>query len=76
MFKVTENVKYKLVLALFYYAGLRLDEVKNFKWPDIDFEMGFIPVKKTKGEKERVFFLHEKLKQNLKENETKNYCLI
>ncbi len=48
-----------------YYAGLRLDEVRNLKWQDIDFDRGIIHAKTAKGEKERVVFLHSKLKEML-----------
>jgi len=35
LFEVTKNLKHKLVLALLYYAGLRLGEVWNEKiWVD------------------------------------------
>jgi len=65
LFEVTKNLKHKLVLALLYYAGLRLSEVRNLKWEDIDFEREVIHVKQAKGEKERVVFLHKKLKELL-----------
>ncbi|RLF89230.1 hypothetical protein DRN46_05975 [Thermococci archaeon] len=29
LFEVTTNIKHKVVLALLYYAGLRLSEVRN-----------------------------------------------
>ena len=38
LFEVTTNIKHKVVLALLYYAGLRLSEVRNLRWQDIDFE--------------------------------------
>lgn len=66
MIKITNNVKHKLVLMILYYAGLRLDEVINLDWQDIDFEREVIHIKKAKGEKERVVFLHKKLKEMLK----------
>src|SRR3989344_6681869 len=44
-----------------YYAGLRLDEVRNLKWQNLDFERKLIQLKITKGNHERVVFLHEKL---------------
>jgi len=50
---------------LLYYAGLRLNEVCNLKWQDIDFEREIIHIKNSKGEKERVIFLHRKLKESL-----------
>ena len=48
-----------------YYAGLRLDEVRNLKWQDIDFNRGIIHIKTAKGGKERIVFLHSKLKEML-----------
>lgn len=60
------NVKHKLVLMFLYYAGLRLDEVRNVKWVDVDFEREIIHVKVAKGENERVVFLHPKLRDLLK----------
>ena len=65
MFEVTTNIKHKVVLALLYYAGLRLSEVGNLKWQDIDFERGLIHIKQAKGEKERVVFLHDRLRELL-----------
>ena len=64
--EVTTNIKHKLVLMCLYYAGLRLDEVRNLKWQDIDFDRDIVHVKTAKGEKERVVFLHSKLKEMLK----------
>ncbi len=65
MIKVTTNIKHKLVLMFLYYAGLRLDEVRNLKWQDIGFNRDIIHIKTAKGEKERVVFLHPKLKEML-----------
>lgn len=62
LFDVTFNLKHRLVLMLLYYSGMRLNELVNVKWGDFDFERGIIHLKVTKGEKERVVFLHEKLK--------------
>ena len=62
LFEVTYNLKHRLVLMILYYSGMRLDELVNIKWEDFDFERGVIHLKITKGEKERVVFLHEKLK--------------
>ncbi len=65
MISSTENPKHKTVISLLYYAGLRLDEARNLKWEDNDFERSLIHVKIAKGEKERVVFLHDKLRQAL-----------
>ena len=61
----TENLQHKLILMFLYYAGLRLNEVRNLKWQDIDFDREIIHLKKTKGENERIVFLHQKLKNKL-----------
>lgn len=65
LLEVTTNVKHKVVLTLLYYAGLRLSEVRNLRWQDIDFERDVIHIKQAKGEKERVVFLHDRLKELL-----------
>ena len=51
MFEIVENTKHKVVLALLYYAGLRVSEVRKIRWEDIDFEREIIHVKQSKGEK-------------------------
>ncbi|HEC89741.1 MAG TPA: integrase [Thermoplasmatales archaeon] len=66
MIDVTENLKHKLVLMFLYYAGLRLDELVNLRWQDVDFDREIIHMKTSKGDKERVIFLHPKLKDMLK----------
>lgn len=65
MISSTNNLKHRLILVLLYYAGLRLDEVVNLRWNDIDFDNGAIYVRKTKEEKERTVFLHAKVKELL-----------
>ena len=74
MFESTLNLKHRLVLMFLYYSGIRLNELVNLKWEDIDFQRGTIHLKTAKGEKERVIFFHEKLKSfieyfNLKKDE-------
>jgi len=76
MFEVTKNQKHRLVLALLYYAGLRLNEVRNLKWEDLDFDRDLIHIKKAKGDKERIVFLHEKIKQVARENGLKEEGFI
>ncbi len=65
MIGITENIKHRLVLMFLYYAGLRLDEARNIRWEDLDFERGLIHLKIAKGGRERVIFLHPKLKEFL-----------
>jgi len=66
MIEVTSNLKHRLVIMFLYYAGLRLDEARNIKWEDIDFDREIIHLKTAKGDKERVVFLHKKLIDMLK----------
>ncbi len=56
-----KNIKHKLLLMFLYYGGLRLDEVRNLRWNDLDYERKLIHIKKAKGDKERVIFLHQNL---------------
>ncbi len=66
MIEAISNIKHRLVLMFLYYSGLRLDEVRNLKWQDIDFNREITHIKTTKGEKERIVFLHPKLKEMLR----------
>lgn len=61
MINATNNLKHKLVLMFLYYAGLRLNEARNIKWEDLNFERELIHLKIAKGGKERVVFLHQKI---------------
>jgi site-specific recombinase XerD len=63
MLEVTANLKHRLTLALLYYAGLRLSEVIALRWEDIDFDRGLIHL--HKNEKERIVFLHNRLRELL-----------
>jgi integrase len=67
----TNNLKHKLVIMFLYYAGLRLDEVRNLNWQDIDFDREIIHLKTAKADKERVVFLHKRLIEALKMFDTK-----
>lgn len=60
------NLKHKIVVMFLYYAGLRLDEARNIRWGDIDFDREIIHLKTAKGDKERIVFLHKKLGDILK----------
>lgn len=64
--EATDNLKHKVLLMSLYYAGMRLDEARNVEWEDIDFGRELVHVKKAKGGKERVVFLHPRLKDALK----------
>ena len=59
----TTNLKHRLLLSFLYYAGLRLDEVRNLNVQDIDLQREIIHLKTAKGSKERIIFLHPKVKE-------------
>jgi integrase/recombinase XerD len=61
MINITINPKHKLCIMFLYYAGLRLNELRNLEWQDIDFERETIHIKDSKGNKDRVVFLHGKI---------------
>lgn len=76
MINGTSNFKHRLVLGITYYAGLRLGEVITLKWQDVDFEREIIHIKKAKGDKDRIVFLHDKLKQIIEENGARKEGLV
>ena len=62
LFHVTLNLKHRLALMLLYHTGMRLHEITHLQWEDFDFTRDTIHLKTAKGNKQRVIFLHEKLK--------------
>lgn len=63
MLCLTYNLKHRLLLAFLYYGGMRLDELKNLCWRDVDFERKTIHLKHTKGSRDRILFLHPELEK-------------
>lgn len=61
MFSVCENLKHKVILALLYSCGLRVSELINLKWIDIDRSRMVINIIQAKGKKDRQVMLTEKL---------------
>lgn len=78
MLNAVFNPKHRLVLGLLYYAGMRLNEIRKLKWQDIDFERKIIHIKKAKGDKDRIVFLHGALNNIIENNGIKKegYVLI
>ncbi|MFH8087014.1 MAG: tyrosine-type recombinase/integrase [Candidatus Aenigmatarchaeota archaeon] len=62
MIHFTKNITHRAILCTFYFAGLRLNEVRLLKWSEIDFENDKIIIG---GAKSRCIFLHPKLKEVL-----------
>jgi integrase/recombinase XerD len=61
MLNSTHNLKHKIILGLLYYAGMRLSEVINLNWTDLDFNRKTIHIKSSKGRKDRIVFINQKL---------------
>lgn len=61
MFKVCENLKHKVILALLYSCGLRVSELINLKWSHIDRSRMVINIIQAKGNKDRQVMLTPEL---------------
>lgn len=67
MFNVCENKKHKVILALLYSCSLRVSELINLKWKDIDRSRMIINIIQAKGNKDRQVGLNDKLVELLTE---------
>ena len=63
----TNNLKHRLVIVLLYSAGLRVSELINLRFEDIDFYRNIIHIKKGKGSKDRITLLSKKAKSFLRD---------
>lgn len=61
MFDVCENKKHKVILALLYSCSLRVSELINLKWKDIDRSRMIINILQAKGNKDRQVGLNDTL---------------
>ena len=61
MFNVCENKKHKVILALLYSCSLRVSELINLKWKDIDRSRMIINIIQAKGNKDRQVGLNDPL---------------
>ncbi len=61
MFSVCENLKHKVILSLLYGCGLRVSELINLKWENINRERKVIHVISGKGKKDRNVMLPKEL---------------
>lgn len=62
-----ENIKHKAILTLTYSVGLRVSEIINLKISDIDSSRMLISIKQSKGKKDRVVPLSQKVLELLRE---------
>jgi Site-specific recombinase XerD len=65
LFDSCENLKHKVILALLYSCSLRVSELINLKWSDIDRARMVINIHQAKGKKDRQVRLNNQLIQLL-----------
>ena len=63
--EVLKNEKHRLMIAIAYGAGLRVSEVVDLKIGDLDFERGLIHIRQSKGNRDRITILPDKLVSDL-----------
>jgi len=61
----TKNINHRLIIQIGYSAGLRISEIINLKWENIDFHRNLIHIKRAKGKKDRIVMLSQKVKDAL-----------
>lgn len=61
MFDVCDNLKHKLILSILYACGLRVSELINLRWSNIDRSRMIINVVQGKGNKDRQVMLPQNL---------------
>lgn len=62
-----ENIKHRAMLMLVYSAGLRVSEVVALKLSDIESDKGYIRIRQSKGKKDRITLLSNKVLSVLRE---------
>lgn len=79
MFSVCRNIKHKVILSLLYGCGMRVSELINLRWSDIDRERMVILIRNAKGHKDRQVMLPANIIDLLKkywyEYRSKEYVL-
>jgi integrase/recombinase XerD len=53
LIELTKNFKHRLILMFIYGAGLRVRELTNLKWSDINVSRMMIHIKQSKGRRDR-----------------------
>lgn len=61
------NKKHKAIIALAYSTGMRVSEVCNLKIEDIDSKRMLITIRQSKGRKDRIVALSQKILELLRE---------
>jgi len=63
--EVIDNDYWAFVFKLFIYTGMRLSEVVNLRWSDVDLNRGVIVVRKAKNYQSRVIPIHPRLREEI-----------
>lgn len=66
LFDAIDNKKHRLMIELLYSAGLRVSELLNVKVGDLNIDNNYGFVRRGKGNKDRLFILSVKIKDNIK----------
>jgi len=53
----TKNIKHRILIELLYSSGMRLSEVVNVRWDNLDFMKNTIRINNGKGNKDRLSIL-------------------
>lgn len=61
-----ENIKHKAIIMLAYSTGMRVSEVCNLQISDIDSKRMIITIRQSKGKKDRIVALSEKVLETLR----------
>jgi site-specific recombinase XerD len=79
MFDACHNLKHKVILALLYATGMRVSELINLKWSNIDRSRMIINIIAGKGNKDRQVMLPEALipllERYFRTYQTRNFIL-
>lgn len=70
MIEHTDNPKHKCIVQLLYGTGMRVGELVRLKMWDVDGDRLVIHIKQSKGAKDRITFLPEKLVDTLKKQKS------
>jgi integrase/recombinase XerD len=65
--EVSTNTKHRVMLSLIYACGLRRSELLNLKPKDIESQRGLLLIRQSKGKKDRIVPLSEKVLGILRE---------
>ena len=57
MLSCAQNIKHRCMMFMLYSGGLRISELLNLKWPDIDESRNVIYIRGGKGRKDRITLL-------------------